>query len=223
MEKVFWENDKGIIFNKYRAIERTEIAPGIISYENVMPEEIFKTLVSDIEEGLDSAKMQWGTAQVKTGVGDNVGIEVDKKSRDTQIISIPYSEIVQADSSDFISTFFNSLNNIFLESLVPLEKDYQNYYGVNCLWHDSYQILKYGVGQKFINHIDDHTDFHRRVSTLYYINDDYSGGEINFPRFNLSFKPKANQMIIFPSTYVYNHSVSLVTEGERYAVVSWLK
>lgn len=223
MEKVFWENDKGIIFNKYRAIERTEIAPGIISYENVMPEEIFKTLVSDIEEGLDSAKMQWGTAQVKTGVGDNVGIEVDKKSRDTQIISIPYSEIVQGDSSDFVSTFFNSLNNIFLENLVPLEKDYQNYYGVNCLWHDSYQILKYGVGQKFINHIDDHTDFHRRVSTLYYINDDYSGGEINFPRFNLSFKPKANQMIIFPSTYVYNHSVSLVTEGERYAVVSWLK
>ena len=117
----------------------------------------------------------------------------------------------------------HSLGLIFLENLIPLEINYQNNYGIDCLWHDSYQILKYGVGQKFTNHIDDHPDYHRRISTLYYINDDYSGGEINFPRFNLSFKPKANQMIIFPSTYVYNHSVSPVTEGERYAVVSWMR
>jgi predicted 2-oxoglutarate/Fe(II)-dependent dioxygenase YbiX len=61
------------------------------------------------------------------------------------------------------------------------------------------------------------------MSTVYYLNDNYTGGEINFPRFNVTFKPKANQMIIFPSTYVYNHSVSPVIEGQRYAVVSWLR
>jgi len=187
MEKIFWENDKGIIFNKYRAIERTEIAPGIMCYENVIPEETFKTVVVDLEEGMQSARIEWLAAQVKTGVGDAVESNVDTKN------------------------------------LVPLEINYQNSYGIGCSWHDSYQILKYGVGQKFTNHIDDHPDYHRRVSTLYYLNDNYSGGELNFPRFNLSFKPKANQMVIFPSTYVYNHSVSPVTEGERYAVVSWLR
>lgn len=223
MEKVFWENDKGVIFNKYRAIARTEIAPGIMSYENVIPEEIFKTFVVDLEEGMSSAKIEWFAAQVKNGVGDGVASNVDTKSRDTQTINIPYSEIEKDDYSDIKATFYTSMANLFLENLVPIEINYQNNYGIGSSWHDSYQILKYGVGQKFTNHIDDHPDYHRRVSTLYYLNDNYSGGELNFPRFNLSFKPKANQMIVFPSTYVYNHSVSPVIEGERYAVVSWLR
>jgi predicted 2-oxoglutarate/Fe(II)-dependent dioxygenase YbiX len=55
------------------------------------------------------------------------------------------------------------------------------------------------------------------------MNDNYSGGEINFPRFGISYKPAANEILMFPSTYVYNHSVSEVTEGTRYAVVSWMK
>ena len=223
MAKVFWENDKGVIFNKYRAIVRTEIAPGIMSYENVIPKEIFDTLVFDIEEGMESAKIEWGSAQVKSGVGDKVEVVTDTNSRDTQTITIPYSETIKEDYSSLSAAFNTSISNLFLENLIPLEINYQNNYAVNCLWHDSYQILKYGVGQKFINHVDDHPDYHRRISTLYYINDDYSGGEINFPRFNLSFKPKANQMIVFPSTYVYNHSVSPVTEGTRYAIVSWLR
>jgi predicted 2-oxoglutarate/Fe(II)-dependent dioxygenase YbiX len=96
-------------------------------------------------------------------------------------------------------------------------------FGIYFSNHDDYQILKYGKGQKFTNHIDDHPSYHRRVSSIYYINDDYEGGEINFPRFNISYKPKANEMIIFPSTYVYNHSVSEVLSGTRYAVVSWIK
>jgi hypothetical protein len=223
MEKIFWENQKGVIFNKYRAIERTEIAPGVMSYENVIPKEIFDTFVFDIEEGMESSKIDWGKAEVKSGVGKEIATKVDTDSRDTQTIVIPYSETTQEDYSTLSATFYTSLSNIFLENLVPLEINYQNEYSVNCSWHDSYQILKYGVGQKFVNHIDDHPDYHRRVSTLYYINDDYSGGEINFPRFNLSFKPKPNQMLVFPSTYVYNHSVSPVTEGTRYAVVSWLR
>ena len=54
------------------------------------------------------------------------------------------------------------------------------------------------------------------------MNDSYTGGEIVFPRFNLTIKPEADAMIMFPSTYVYNHSVLPVTEGTRYSVVSWL-
>jgi predicted 2-oxoglutarate/Fe(II)-dependent dioxygenase YbiX len=61
------------------------------------------------------------------------------------------------------------------------------------------------------------------MSTIFYMNDDYEGGEIEFPRFNVSHKPEKNELIIFPSTYVYNHSVLPVTSGTRYAVVSWLR
>lgn len=202
-------------------MENKEIAPGIMVWENVISNNIFDTLVEDIEEGMKSAQIEWFQAQVQEG--QNTNSTLNTKTRDTSTISIPYSTTPLHSYETLVSTFHTSLSNIFLDHLVPLEKIYQSHYGVNCTWHDSYQLLKYGVGQKFVNHIDDHTDHHRRVSTLYYLNDNYSGGEILFPRFDISFKPKPNQMVIFPSNFMYNHSVLPVIEGVRYAVVSWLR
>ena len=168
-----------------------------------------------------SANIEWQGAQVKEGSEENT---INAMTRSTQTIGIPYrGQIQNAESQSINEVFDLNLNNIFFEYFDPIEKDYMNTYGIFTDWHDTYGILKYGEGQQFTNHIDDHPSYHRRVSTVYYLNENYTGGEINFPRFNVTLKPKANQMIVFPSTYVYNHSVSPVIEGERYAVVSWMR
>lgn len=194
-------------------MNKKEIAPGIVVFANVLPGH--ETLVSDIEEGMKSCNLFWSSAGVDGGLNKNV--------RDTDSISIPFIDGLVHDFLDMGDAFRKNLSNIFYSTIVQLEKKYMSDFGVSFLDHDSYQILKYGKGQNFSNHIDDHTKYHRRVSSVYYINDDYEGGEINFPRFNISYKPKANEMIVFPSTYVYNHSVSEVIVGTRYAVVSWIK
>jgi hypothetical protein len=199
-------------------MKKREIAPGIIVYSDAIKES--ESLVLDIEEGMSSAKIEWQLAGVKTGDEDP---GKNKELRDTFVVPIPYSDTEIKDFVGFQGSFFSSLTNLFLENLGPLEHDYKVDHGLSTTWHDQYSILKYGVGQKFVNHIDDHKDYHRRMSTIYYINDNYEGGEIVFPRFNIKYKPAANEFLIFPSTYVYNHSVSPVISGERYAVVSWLR
>jgi len=198
---------------------KEEIAPGIVVYSNVIPDS--EKLYTDIEEGALSAKISWAAA----GVKENSDAKVNTKTRDTSTIGVSYLGNVKNVSlvDNVKELFFINLNNIFFESFDPIEKDYLSSYGIFSEWHDSYGILKYGEGQQFTNHIDDHPSYHRRVSTVYYLNDNYTGGEINFPRFNIKLKPKANQIIIFPSTYVYNHSVSPIIEGDKYAVVSWLR
>ena len=197
---------------------KEEIAPGIVVYSNVIPNS--ETLYTDIEEGLVSAGLSWTEASVK----ESTDPMVNKKTRDTSTFGVGYpGEIKNIEGINPSETFGLSLGNIFFEHFEPVERDYMNQYGVVCDWHDVYGVLKYGEGQQFTNHIDDHRDYPRRVSTVYYLNDNYTGGEINFPRFGITFKPEANQMIVFPSTYVYNHSVSPVVEGKRYAVVSWLR
>lgn len=200
-------------------MNKEEIAPGIVVYNDVIPDS--ENLYIDIEEGIISANMNWTAASVKEGSDPTV----NTKTRDTHSIGVSYLGEKKDISSinNMSELFLVNLNNMFFENFDPIEKNYMSSYGVSSDWHDSYGILKYGEGQQFTNHIDDHPSYHRRVSTVYYLNDNYTGGEINFPRFNVTFKPKANQMIIFPSTYVYNHSVSPVIEGKRYAVVSWLK
>lgn len=197
---------------------KEEIAPGIIVYDDVIPNS--NNLYQDIEEAVVSAKIKWFPAHIKS----ETGVIVDYKTRDTSAIGIAYQGGIKDTVLDNVTeTFFINLNNLFFKNFDPIEKDYMSTYGVQTDWHDMYSILKYGPGQQFTNHIDDHKSYHRRISTVYYLNDNYTGGEISFPRFDIIFKPKANQMIIFPSTYVYNHSVFPVIEGERYAVVSWMK
>lgn len=199
-------------------MNKRELAPGIFVYSNAL--NYSNSLISDIEEGMSSAKIEWQLAGVKTG-DEEAG--KNKELRDTFVVPVPYSDIEIKEFIGFQGAFFGSLSNLFLENLGPLEHDYKLSHGLSTTWHDQYSILKYGVGQKFVNHIDDHKDYHRRMSTIYYINDNYEGGEIVFPRFNITYKPAANDFLIFPSTYVYNHSVLPVKSGERYAVVSWLK
>ncbi len=204
-----------------RNMTKEEIAPGIVVYSNVIPDS--ENLYKDIEEGMISANIQWQGARVKEG--NDEGDTLNTTTRDTQTIGVAYQGKVNTVllSQDPQSVFYDNLNNLFFEHFDPIERDYTASYNIYTPWHDQWGILKYGAGQKFVNHIDDHQDYHRRVSTVYYLNENYTGGEINFPRFNITFKPKANQMIVFPSTYVYNHSVSPVIEGERYAVVSWMR
>lgn len=196
---------------------KKEIAPGIVLYSDVVANS--QDLYKDIEDGMVLAGLNWNAASVK----EDAGSIVNTKTRDTSTLGIPYLGKVVDLKDNETSIFLQSVNNIFFEHFDPVEKDYMNFYGIFSEWHDTYGILKYGAGQQFTNHIDDHPSYHRRISTVYYLNEDYTGGEINFPRFNVTLKPKANQMIVFPSTYVYNHSVSPVIEGQRYAVVSWMR
>jgi len=103
-------------------------------------------------------------------------------------------------------------------------QDEDQEYGIeDFVDQDSYQFLKYGEGQFFNNHMDDCLKYHRRISYSMYLNEDYEGGEINFPRYGLSIKPKAHDMVIFPAGYTFNHSVSTVTKGTRYCIVAWTK
>lgn len=216
-QKVFWEIREGYKLDKYRILSITEVAPGIVIYGDVIPN--LNNLHIEIEEDMKNAGLSWDQTKIKGPEGDGV---INKEYRDTLGIGVEYFDTKQDDPTDPSEKFFVKYANLFLENFDFIEKDYLSLFHVRATWHEKYSILKYNIGQHFKNHIDD-LSLERKISTIYYFNDDYSGGELNFPRFNLSLKPKANQMILFPSTYTYNHSVSPVTDGVRYSLVSWLR
>jgi hypothetical protein len=54
------------------------------------------------------------------------------------------------------------------------------------------------------------------IASLFYINDDYEGGELYFPEQGIQFKPKAGAAYFFPGDRNYVHGVSEVLSGTRY-------
>ena len=120
------------------------------------------------------------------------------------------------------------------ESIIQIEKilessinkhldEYCNKYGIRGLMPEQWQLVRYGEGQHFKTHLDEDCENPRTVSIIMYLNNDYSGGDLEYVWFNKIYKPKAGDILIFPSNYIYSHKVNEVTSGTRYAVVRFYK
>lgn len=92
-------------------------------------------------------------------------------------------------------------------------------------------VLKYLPGGKYDAHADsEHWDhageqwvksMDRDYSLLLYINDDYEGGALYFPNFDIRIQPKSGMLVAFPSDHRYLHTAEPLQSGERFVVVSW--
>lgn len=88
---------------------------------------------------------------------------------------------------------------------------------------EGYHILRFRPGDSYGLHKDGSSKYARVVSGLIYLNEDYKGGELHFPKEDLKIKPKIGSVVIFPSNFLFLHKVMPVTEGERYSVVAFFR
>ena len=92
----------------------------------------------------------------------------------------------------------------------------------------SLDALKYEEGGFYKAHSDSHLNYPRTISVVLFLNNDYDGGELVFhtPDKDLKefkkIKAAPGRAILWPSNFIYPHSVSKVTKGRRYALISWL-
>lgn len=62
---------------------------------------------------------------------------------------------------------------------------------------------------------------HLIFSAVLYFNDNFEGGEINFPGQRITHKPVARQLALFRSTREFAHEVLPVISGIRYTLPLW--
>lgn len=104
-------------------------------------------------------------------------------------------------------------------------KEYQKVYPLCNVETDlGYTVLRYQVDQ----YCGEHADYVGKLSArprvltgIMYLNDDYRGGSLVFPKINLSIQPEAGMVVFFPSNYMYPHRVDPVVINERYALLTW--
>jgi predicted 2-oxoglutarate/Fe(II)-dependent dioxygenase YbiX len=58
-------------------------------------------------------------------------------------------------------------------------------------------------------------------SSILYLNDEFDGGELYFEEIDLLVKPKANQLVFFPSGAEFRHEVKPIVNGDRYTLASF--
>ena len=141
---------------------------------------------------------------------------------------------------------FDDSNTTVLNSFILKLKQYveytfgQRFYLATPIWGRAWQVgdflsvhsdgeynnsdLKFNdtfAEEEWANHIP---GFLCDYSSLLYLNDDYEGGELFFPEFDLTIKPKLGDLITFPTNSMYLHAVKEVKCGTRYTIqLSWFR
>ena len=182
----------------------------IQSRENFMTEEELKFL-SESARSID----EWD--KTETHYNENGTVIYDSSYWDNRVASRPLLDKK------------NPKISIVIEGLVKrLKKEVDEFFNVDAL-PTSPAIVRWMPGYRQEPHADKelHTgpdagkpnDFPwYDLAGLFYLNDDYEGGELYFPNQGIQFKPKPGAAYFFPGAMNYVHGVTEITSGIRYVI-----
>lgn len=202
------------------------VGPGIVVYRDVFKKDL--NIIEKLENTIGSqksVKYMWNPA----GTGYS---NIDLKYRDCFDFKIKVNE----DSSitvnnehvppGILNTTEKELAGIW-EDCYKVQQDPVNDYRVMfniapLKYWECFNYVRYGQDQHFQVHSDHGYSYTCVVSLVGYLNDDYDGGELYFDKFNLKIKPKAGDLYVFPSAFIYSHAALPVYNGTKYSIVTML-
>jgi predicted 2-oxoglutarate/Fe(II)-dependent dioxygenase YbiX len=163
------------------------------------------SLVSSFQDSTESGETQW---------------VIDRKVRDTQEVQLHAA----------IEEKLSRIHRMNIDAFI------NPFYAVDVRDCEPLQVLHYGVGGHYIPHVDAETLYKddaglsmwektldRDLSIVYFLNDDFEGGELIFPSLELVIKPRAGTLVCFPSDHNFIHGVNPVSQGHRYTLVTWMR
>lgn len=161
------------------------------------------------------------------------------------IDSMPHrGSAIHQDKRDEVHQLFDTFEDARDACLLRYFEKYPLAY--NCVWWKvKGHIVAYGPGVYLGSHSDISAEYvygiHQTrnelalrnvVSCLIYLNDsvdsedelngrNFTGGDFHFDYLDVSFKPKAGDIVMFPSNYMAAHQVLPVGKGQRISYLGW--
>lgn len=143
---------------------------------------------------------------------------VDKNERNTQGIDIieilpQIVELYKKAVTHIINPFYKfEIFDSEVPQLLSYSKD--GFYNPHC---DSESLWKNGEGK-----IEWKKSSNRDLSTILFLNNDFTGGDLIFPDLKIRIRPEPGMLVCFPSNHNYIHGVEPVLSGERFSMVNWM-
>ena len=120
--------------------------------------------------------------------------------------------------------WYNLLHKIFYNAHL----EYMKFFNTNESFIYSIkdiQALKYKKGGFYKFHSDHYYKHPRTLSFILLLNNDYKGGKLCFKdpltEEQKEIDVKSSRLIVWPSNFLYPHTVTPVEEGTRYSIVAW--
>jgi hypothetical protein len=200
-----------------------QIGPGILVYRNAIKEELdipnrLENILGEVaplgELSSDNKRYHWLPAYVGYK-------ELIPSYRDCNDFKFKKTDIADDTSKESVA-----LQQIWQDCYDPQKlavDDYcQKFNIMELRYWEAFNFIRYKPGQHFMEHHDHGYSYNCTVSIVSYLNDDYEGGGLSFRLQGITYEPKAGDVVIFPSNYMYPHQALPVISGTKYSIVTML-
>jgi hypothetical protein len=125
-------------------------------------------------------------------------------------------------NSSMIVTSQTAIIDIFRKLHSAMEESFELYRNTienNIGYFSELGISKYFTGASMGSHVDvdpGRDVFKETISGILYLNDNYSGGELNFQEQSVFIKPSSGSAVLFPSTPPFFHESKRIKSGVKY-------
>jgi hypothetical protein len=125
--------------------------------------------------------------------------------------------ISESDSKEAIELRSNFFKKVF----IPIQQ-YMSTYGIdNMEFKKNFITVSKLVDGGMGAHKDDKKQTKDNFICMLYLNDNYEGAELFFTDFDISYKPKAGDILIYQAKF--RHGVTGITSGNRYSIGTGFK
>lgn len=192
----------------------TDLGQGVLIYHDALPKDL--NIIDRLEEVVSDQANQYNYSEAMVGYGMKM-----PEYRDCFDLKFKKTDI-EHDQSEASLKLQSLWTDVHFRKLQAV-KDYTKRYNVGELrYWEALNFVKYGPGQHFQEHTDHGFSYNCVVSMVGYVNDDYEGGEIAFRMQGINVKPKAGDLFVFPSNFMYPHRAMPVHSGTKYSIVTML-
>lgn len=189
---------------------------GIIAiYDNVIDKDICTRILQTVE----SSGEKFQTSKINT--------------TDKSVLLMTLEEIAITDNTKLTKLdelLYNIFNTSIMQYIIDINHNSTNdeYSIINITSDDGYKLLCYPPDAFHKPHVDQNTDENDKkklclVSGILYLNEDFEGGQTNFPLQNVSITPKIGRVILFPSSFSHIYESKPIISGYKYAIVTWFR
>lgn len=178
----------------------------ILVLEDILPKKLCNDILNEYENS-----NEW----LDTAVGSKGNI--NKKIRNCTTIKMSFNNVIEKNKN-----IRKSLDDeVFQSTKKAIEKYNEKFKQAHVSKDSGYELLKYEKGDFYIEHVDSFTEIPRTISCSFILNNNFKGGEFSFFNNTLVYPLKKGSAIMFPSNFLYPHSVLPVIDGTRYSIVTW--
>jgi hypothetical protein len=153
---------------------------------------------------------------------NNIKIIKNFVSEEDCVNIIESATLIKDESSNQWKNKAYSGSTLATSYIPSIEKEMLLAYGfpVKILSEHS-AVMKWTAGDSMGLHADDLGIFNYHIAGLIYLNENYEGGELGFPKQKIVLKPSSGDLVIFPGNMNYPHEVMKVIYGDRYTMPVW--